>query len=68
VHTGLNKQAVTCLACHGDSPPLLDLQGLGYSANRAAYLRNLEVARLMQLVRQGERFYLPRLLEGSNAK
>ena len=68
IHGGLLKQSVTCLACHGDQPALLDLEALGYSPMRADYLKKLEVARMMQQVRQGERFYLPRLLEGSNGR
>jgi hypothetical protein len=68
IHGGLLQQSVTCLACHGDQPPLLDLEALGYSPARADYLKKLEVARMMQQVRQGERFYLPRLLEGPHGR
>jgi hypothetical protein len=63
IHAPLQKSPPGCLSCHGDQPPLLDFGQLGYSPNRTRFLSNLEVARLMQQVRQGERFFIPRLLD-----
>jgi len=64
IHAGLVKEANACTACHGDPNPMLDYESLGYSPQRANSLRNVPLARLMQQIRQGERFFIPRLLEG----
>jgi hypothetical protein len=61
IHISLAAQPVKCLACHADQPGMLDFAAVGFSPKRAAYLSNLEIARLMQRIRQGERFYLPNL-------
>ncbi|MCY2954555.1 MAG: hypothetical protein NTU53_21705 [Planctomycetota bacterium] len=68
IHGSLLKEPVTCLPCHGDSPATLNYESLGYSPRRAKLLGNLQLARLMQQIRQGEQFHLPKLLGSDDAK
>lgn len=63
LHAPLLKQATSCVACHGDQPPLLNFEALGYSPQRGAALRNLPLARVMQQIREGQRFFIPNILE-----
>jgi len=64
IHTPLLKEAVSCVACHDEKDSMLDFEALGYSTQRATALRTLPLARMMQRIRQGERFYIPQILEG----
>jgi len=68
IHGSLLKEPVTCLACHGDSPATLNYEALGYSPRRAKLLSNLPLAHLMQQIRQGEQFHIPKLLGSDNAR
>jgi len=61
IHAALATEPAKCLACHDERPGMLDFAGVGFSAKRSAYLSNLEIARLMQQIRQGQQFYLPNL-------
>jgi len=62
----LLKEPVACLSCHGNAPAALDFQSLGYSPTRARFLGKLQLASLMQRIREGERFFIPKLLGGGN--
>jgi hypothetical protein len=42
---------------------MLDFHAAGYSPKRSAFLSHLEIARLMQQIRQGQHFYIPNVLE-----
>ncbi|HSV15821.1 MAG TPA: hypothetical protein VLI90_16280 [Tepidisphaeraceae bacterium] len=68
IHGGLDKEAATCLSCHGDKPAMIDFTAVGYTPKRAAFLGQLEVARLMQQIRRGERFFIPNMVGAENAK
>jgi hypothetical protein len=68
IHRPLQKEPATCLSCHVDQPGLLDFASLGYTDSRATFLGRLEVARLMQQIRRGERFYIPKVMEAGREK
>ncbi|MGE5611432.1 MAG: hypothetical protein ACM359_19440 [Bacillota bacterium] len=68
IHGPLLKEPVTCLSCHGDKPAAIDFEALDYSPKRAKTLSQLQLARLMQQIRQGQQFFLPKLLETGDAK
>lgn len=68
IHKGILVKPSACLACHGGEPARLNFEALGYSAQRAAALRDSALARQMQSILKGEPFYLPKLLEGGNAR
>ena len=61
IHSSLAPQPTACLSCHDDRPGMLNFSAAGFSAKRSEYLGHLEIARLMQQIRQGQRFYLPNL-------
>jgi hypothetical protein len=61
IHARLAKEPARCLACHDNEPGMLDFNAAGYSPNRAKALTDLEVARLMQHIREGQHFYLPNM-------
>jgi hypothetical protein len=63
IHQPLAGAATACVACHDDQPALLDFQSAGYSPKRALTLAHLEIARLMQQVREGQSFYIPSMGE-----
>jgi hypothetical protein len=66
IHGSLAASPTPCVSCHEDQPAMLDFQAAGYSPKRAAYLSHLEIARLMQQIRQGQHFYIPNLLQGGH--
>jgi hypothetical protein len=68
IHETIAKEPVTCLSCHGQKPGMIDFEALGYSPSRARLLSNLQLANLMQRIRQGEQFFIPKLLGGGDAK
>jgi hypothetical protein len=61
IHGGLRKQPAACNSCH-NGPAALDFERLGYPPQRAGQLRTLQLANVMQQIREGQRFYIPRLL------
>jgi hypothetical protein len=63
LHTGVLPKPDRCLACHGDTPPLVDFEALGYSPQRATYLRTNPIASEVQTIREGRQFYLPSITE-----
>jgi hypothetical protein len=65
IHAPLAKEPAACLSCHDDQPGMLDFAAAGYSPARAKHLSSLEVARLMQHIREGQHFYLPNMEEGT---
>jgi hypothetical protein len=66
IHRTVVAKPRACLSCHAKEPGMLDFAALGYSPNRAAALRSLPLASLLEQIRQGETFQLPKLMEGSN--
>jgi hypothetical protein len=64
IHASLTPAAASCVTCHDNQPAILDFHAAGYSPKRSAYLSHLEIARLMQQIRQGEHFIIPNLLGG----
>jgi len=68
IHGGLLKEPAACISCHTAGPGRLDYEKLGYTARRARLLSNLQLASLMQRIRQGEKFFIPQLMERGDAK
>ena len=68
IHERVLKKPNACLACHSKDSKLLDMEVLGYSPRRTAALRGLPLAGLMEQIRQGETFQLPRLLEADDGR
>ncbi|MGD0137761.1 MAG: hypothetical protein ABSD28_02710 [Tepidisphaeraceae bacterium] len=64
IHGSLAGAPTPCISCHDDQPGMLDFHAAGYSPKRSAFLSHLEIARLMQQIRQGQHFYIPNVLEG----
>ena len=64
LHKSILPKPDRCTMCHGDTPPLVDFLSLGYSPQRAEFLRTNPVARQVQDVREGRQFYLPSITEG----
>ncbi len=60
----LLNEPVGCVSCHTDQSTF-DFDRMGYSQKRAKLLQRLELAKLMQRIREGERFFIPRLIGGS---
>ncbi|MGD0768813.1 MAG: hypothetical protein ABSB42_11565 [Tepidisphaeraceae bacterium] len=64
IHGSLAGAPTPCISCHDDEPGMLDFHAAGYSPKRSAFLSHLEIAKLMQQIRQGQHFYIPNVLEG----
>jgi hypothetical protein len=63
LHKDILPKPDRCTMCHGETPPLVDFVALGYSPQRAEFLRTNPVARQVQDVREGRQFYLPSITE-----
>lgn len=63
IHKPILPKPDRCTSCHGDSPPLVDFQALGYSPKRAEFLKTNPIAHEVQSVREGRQFYLPSMTE-----
>lgn len=68
IHENVLAKPAACLACHGGEPARLDFTSVGYPAARAAQLRNSSLANLMQQIREGRPFHLPRILENQDGR
>jgi hypothetical protein len=68
MHANLVVKPSACLSCHGGQPPRLDFESVGYSAKRAAELRGVATAGLMQHIQDGKTFHLPLTPGGGNAR
>jgi hypothetical protein len=64
IHKSLATAPTACVTCHDDQPAMLDFKAAGYSPKRTTLLSHLEIARLMQQVREGQNFFLPNMQEG----
>lgn len=63
-HSGLLKSPVQCISCHRQGPEGLAFEKIGYSPATAAAMSKLPVAKLMDGIRQGQEFHIPRMLKG----
>ena len=64
IHGSLAGAPTPCISCHDDQPGMVDFRAAGYSPKRSEYLSHLEIARLMQQIREGQHFYIPNMLGG----
>lgn len=62
IHEGITTEPEGCTVCHGDEPPRLQFEDLGYSSDRAAFLRDAPIAHMMVEIQQGRPFHLPKPL------
>lgn len=67
IHTDVMPRPNACLSCHGGEPSRIDLAALGYTAERIATLRSQPIASMIGQLTASQPFYLPTLLEDSNA-
>lgn len=68
IHSRVLARPEACLSCHGGEPARLDDAALGYSPQRATALRASPIARLIQQIREGQPFYLPKMMEEGNTR
>ena len=66
IQASVLKKPGSCLMCHSPSGGLLSFTEVGYSNPRANALANLQLARLMQEIREGKVFHFPDLLNTSS--
>ncbi len=64
IHQGIQSRGILCLPCHNQENPMIDFEKLGYSPSRNEFLKNSPIARRMQLIEQGEEFFVYPHLEG----
>ena len=62
IHEGITTEPEGCTVCHGDEPPRLQFEKLGYSPQRSAFLRDAPVTRMIDQIQRGRPFHLPRAL------
>jgi hypothetical protein len=68
IHRTVLAKPNACQSCHSKEKGMLDFEALGYSPKRASALRTLPLAGLMEQIRHGETFQLPRLLEANDGR
>ncbi|MFI5378380.1 MAG: hypothetical protein ACHRHE_03665 [Tepidisphaerales bacterium] len=70
VHASVLKKPPACANCHSDTPGQIDFAAAGYTPARAATLGNLQLARIVEEIREGREFRLPELkdTEGTDGK
>jgi hypothetical protein len=62
IHEQVLAKPDACMTCHRDEPSRFDFEKLGYSPQRAAALRDVAMARMIEQIRQGQPFHMPELL------
>jgi hypothetical protein len=65
IHETVVAKPEGCSRCHVKDNGMLDFAALGYSTQRAETLRALPLARMVERIREGESFQLPKVMEGS---
>ncbi len=68
IHEKVVAKPDACMTCHGTEPARFDFARLGYSEQRIATLKSTPIAQMIQRIRDGQPFHLPKLLEPGNAK
>jgi hypothetical protein len=68
IHQKLVAKPGACSACHAEKGGILNFQAEGYSPDRAHTLQTLPLARLVEQIRAGESFQLPKLMEAGDEK
>jgi hypothetical protein len=68
IHQKIVAKPGACFACHVDKGGILNFQAEGYSPDRARVLQTLPLARMIEQIRAGESFQLPKLMEGGDEK
>ena len=65
IHQNIVKPG-KCSACHAETGGILNFQAAGYSTDRARALQTLPLARMIEQIRAGESFQLPKLMEAGD--
>lgn len=68
MHKGIIAKPNACATCHAKEPNILNFSALGYAPTRVNSLQTLPLARMVQQIRSGESFQLPKLLESGSDK
>lgn len=68
MHQGMIAKPNACATCHAKEPGILNFTALGYSPARTNTLQTLPLARMVEQIRAGESFQLPKLLESGSDK
>jgi hypothetical protein len=66
IHKSVLPKPGGCSNCHVTEGGLFNFQAAGYSAQRARTLQKLPLGRMVERIRAGEKFQLPRITEGGN--
>jgi hypothetical protein len=66
IHKDLLAKPGGCSACHSEKGGRFNFQAVGYSAARARTLETLPLAGMVERIRAGESFQLPKLMEGGD--
>jgi hypothetical protein len=66
IHQNVLPKPGACSACHAIEGGSFNFLAAGYSPQRARTLQKLPLARMVERIRAGERFQLPRIMEGGN--
>jgi hypothetical protein len=66
IHKDLVAKPGGCSACHAERGGRFNFQAAGYSPARARTLEALPLAGMVERIRAGESFQLPRLMEGGD--
>jgi hypothetical protein len=68
IHRNVLPRPGACSACHATDGGILNFQAAGYSPDRARALQTLPLARMIEQIRAGESFQLPKLTEAGDEK
>jgi mono/diheme cytochrome c family protein len=68
IHANVVARPGACSACHAVDGGKFNFLAAGYSPERSKTLRALPLARMVEQIRSGESFQLPRLMEGRDGR
>jgi mono/diheme cytochrome c family protein len=68
IHAKIVAKPGACSACHAAEGGRLNFLAAGYSPERARALRTLPLARMVEQIRAGESFQLPRVMEAGDER
>jgi mono/diheme cytochrome c family protein len=66
IHQNVLAKPGACSTCHATEGGSFNFLAAGYSPQRARVLQQLPLARMVERIRAGERFQLPRIMEGGD--
>jgi hypothetical protein len=66
IHEHVLPKPGACSTCHAEKGGMLNFQAAGYSPERARALQTLPLARMIEQIRAGESFQLPKVMEAGD--